>query len=321
MTSPARSPERLVVPLTIPARDEARGLGACLDSLAAACAEAEARLPVTLAPLVVLDDTRDASESIARARGIAVRRSTGGKVAAMCAGVRPAPFQIFADADIAVSRDAVAALCGTLLADPDVVVAMPAKLPHPPRRRYSPLARALHVYNARRGFSAQRTWFSGKLFAIRTSAFAIPERAELARRAAALPASPFHAYGEPLRVDDIYLSRAIVAAHGPEAIRETAGVLYFRAPETLAGMYRYYRRMRRELARIDALFPDLAAAARRYGTRTPVLAGASFEARAAYAVFASALAACKLAYAIEATAVDRFGVAPRDPWPAIAETK
>lgn len=311
---------RIAIPLAITARDEARAIGRCLDSLARAIAIAEARLPIAIAPLVVLDDTTDATGAIAAARGVPAIRSTGGKVEAQRAGLRPGPFNVFADADIVVAPDTLAALCEAMLDEPRLAIAVPPKHPLPPRRRWSPLARALHVYNARRGFSAQRTWFSGKLFAIR--AWAMPDAREIARRARALPARPFAGYGEPLRVDDIYLSRAIVHAHGPDAIRETArGALWFRAPETLGGMYRYYRRMRRELERIDALFPELAPTQRAYGTRRATLAGASVGARAAYGTFQVALAACRVAYRAERFAVDRLGVPAGDPWPAIAETK
>src|SRR5258707_703905 len=70
------------------------------------------------------------------------------------------------------------------------------------------LAEAIHLYNLHRGFSAERTWFSGKLFAIR--AWSIPTRAELGPRLRAL--EPFYRL-DGLRVDDIYLSRATIAAH------------------------------------------------------------------------------------------------------------
>lgn len=309
------------IPLAVTARDEARSIGACLDSLAVAIAIAEARCAIRIARLVVVDDSRDATAAIALARNWPIARSTGGKVEAQRAAQRPGPFQIFADADIAVAPDTLAELCAAMLADPARVVAVPPKYPRPPRRAWSPLARALHVYNARRGFSAQRTWFSGKLFAIR--GWAIPDARAIAARAAALPPRPFVALAAPLRVDDIYLSRAIVHARGPGALHETAaGALWFRAPETLRGMYRYYRRMRRELERVDALFPELAPAARAYGTRRAEHAAeAPLGDRAARAVFDVALAACRAAYRVERFAVDRLGVPAGDPWPAIAETK
>jgi glycosyltransferase involved in cell wall biosynthesis len=306
----------IAIPVVVTARDEARAIGACLDSLLAAARVAEARHPVRLELVVALDDCRDATAEIAASRGVRCLACTGGKVEAQRAGLSEAPFHIFSDADIAVAPDTLAALCAVMLAEPHVEVAFPPKSPLPPHSS-SALARALHVYNARRGFSAQRTWFSGKLFAIRR--WEIPDAREIARRACALPASRFYDLAAPLRVDDIYLSRRVVSEHGPRALRETdAGEVRFRAPETWVGMYRYYRRMRRELERIDALFPESRHA---FGTRRADLAGASPAERRAWRVFQLALAGCRVAYRAERLACDRLGFAPGDPWPAIPETK
>jgi hypothetical protein len=298
-----------VIPLTIAARNEERALGPCLDSYLRAIAIAEARLAVHIDPLVVLDDTVDGSAAIAASRGIPTIASTGGKVEAQRLGVRPGPFQLFGDADVIVAPDTLVALCTAML-DDRVWVAVPDKRPLPPLRR-TPLARALHVYNARRGFSSARAWFSGKLFAIR--AWDAPDAAEIARRARALPPSRFHDFAAPLSVDDIYLSRRVVHDHGAASLRETAGVVWFRAPETWLGMYRYYRRMRRELERIEQLFPELGAHDRR---EPDLLDAASASERRAWHVFHTALAVCRLAYRVERV-VGRVS----DPWPAIAETK
>ena len=78
----------------------------------------------------------------------------------------------------------------------------------------------------------RRTWFSGKLFAIRR--WSLPAPAEVVRRAAALPPSRFYDFAAPLRVDDILLCRLALAAGGPGALRETdRGLVEYRAPETL----------------------------------------------------------------------------------------
>ncbi len=309
----------LVIPLVITARDEARALPACLDSLFAAMRVTERELAVRLAPIVILDACRDATGAIAAARGVRTLASRGrGKVEAQrtAVGACPAPVHVFCDADVLVAPDTLAALCAVILAEPGVVVATPPRAPLPPRSA-APLARALHVYNARRGFSSGRAWFSGKLFAIR--GWDVPTAAEVARRAAGLPASRFHALAAPLTVDDVYLSRRVVHDHGAAALRETTrGLLHFRAPETWRGMYRYYRRMRRELARMDALFPELRGVAPRVPDE---LAAATPAERRAWRVFEVALAACRVAYRAERLAVDRLGVPARDPWPAIAETK
>lgn len=306
------------IPVTVTARDEERALGACLDSLQAALAVAEHRLGLGFDLAVVLDECTDRTAAIAEQRGVRALTSHGGKVEAQRAALRDGPFHIFSDADIVIERDTIAGLCEAML-DETTQIAFPQKLPLPPRSR-SLLASALHVYNARRGFSSQRTWFSGKLFAIRT--WAIPDAAEIARRAHPLPVSRFYDLAAPLRVDDIFLSRNTVHVHGPGALRETAGVVRFRAPETWRGMYRYYRRMRRELERIDALFPESRDVHHRYGSRRPdELAGATPNELHAWRVFQIALAACRIAYRGERIACDHLGMRPGDPWPVIAETK
>jgi hypothetical protein len=192
--------------------------------------------------------------------------------------------------------------------------------PLPPRRR-SLLAAALHTYNLRRGFSSARSWFNGKLFAMR--AWDVPTRAALRERIEALPDDPFYDFPAGLVVDDIFLSRAVVLAHGPASIAETSrGVVLFRAPETWRGMHRYYRRMRRELERLDMLFPETVAAHRAHGRRRPdLLATASRRERVHYALFELALVACQAAYVTERAFVRHVRRAPRESWPAIEETK
>ena len=304
------------VPVTVLARDEERALGACLDSLLEALGVAATRCALAFDLAVVLDDCVDRTAAVAASRGVRTIASTGGKVEAQRAALRPGAFHIFSDADVLIGRDAIATLCEAMLADATVRVAFPRKLPLAPRAR-TVLAAALHVYNARRGFSLRRDWFSGKLFAIR--GWDVPEPAGVALRAAGLPASRFYDLAAPLRVDDVYLSRAIRFAYGAGALRETSGIVWFRAPETWRGMYRYYRRMRRELERVELLFPESRGGA--VQRRPDELADASRAERRAWRVFQLALASCRLAYRAERVACDRFGMAPSDPWPAIAETK
>lgn len=300
---------RLIVPVTVTARDEEQALGKCLDSLLAATRFAEGRLAITIDLAVVLDDCRDGTGAVAAARGVRTLTSAGGKVAAQRAALRGGPFHIFSDADILVEEATLAALCEAMLAEPSIDVAFPAKQPLPARRR-TLLAQALYVYNARRGFSSQRAWFSGKLFAIRR--WTIPEAEELARRARNLPQSRFYDYAAPLRIDDIYLSRHTTA------LRETAGLIWFRAPETWRSMYHYYRRMRRELERIAVLFPDAPVPP----PRTPdLLAAAPTSEQLLWQVFQLALAGCRIAYRVERFACEHLGRAPTDPWPVLAETK
>ena len=308
------------IPLTVTARNEERAIGLCLDSLIASKRLAEAHRSLRIDIEVVLDDCTDRTEEVVRSRGIPFVTSQGGKVEAQRRGLRPGPFQIFSDADILVSEDTLLALCEAMSADERLLVAFPPKTPLPPLR-HTPFARALHLYNRRHGFSTQRTWFSGKLFAIRR--WEVPTAEAIARRARGLRRSHFYDYASALRVDDIYLSRRAVMEGGPGALRETAtGMVYFCAPETWVGMYRYYRRMRRELERVDALFPETRDIHRAFGNRAAdLLRYATSEERAAWALFQATLRTCDAAYRLERTFVEHWRLSPVDPWPAIEETK
>lgn len=311
-----------MIPLVIAAKNEERALGACLDSLLAATAFAAEHADVRFDPVVVLDDCIDATRAVAASRGVRTLASSGGKVEAQRRGLVPgAPFHVFADADIAIERETLAALCRAM-EDPSVEVACPPRRPLAPGRR-TPLARAIHVYNLHRGFSAQRTWFNGKLFAIRR--WAIPTRAEIAERLDRLPRDGFYQAHLGLRVDDIYLSRMIVRDHGPAAIRETTeGALWFRPPETLRGMYLYFRRMRLEIERLDRIFPETRAAHRRHGVRRTdpaAVARATREERCLLHLFQAAVKGCEIAYAAERAFYLHVSPSPCADWEPIAETK
>lgn len=309
----------MIIPVTVAVKDEERCLGACLDALLAAVDHA-ARSGLRFDLLVVLDDCSDGSEDVARARGVRTLRSSGGKVEAQRAGLRGGPFAVFVDGDVLVTPPTLAALAATMLARPEVVVASPPRRPLAPVAR-GWLARALHVYNRERGFSSQATWFNGKCFAMR--GWNVPTRAELAPRVARLPADHFYNYAAGMRVDDIYLSRWVVAERGPRALAEaSAGCVYYRAPETLRGMYRYYRRMRMELERVSALFPELDAAHARFGARrADRLASAPLADRIAYVEFQLALAVCRVGYRLERAYYRNLARSDCPAWPPVEETK
>jgi glycosyltransferase involved in cell wall biosynthesis len=311
-----------MIPLVVTAKNEERALGACLDSLLASAAFALENKGICFDPVVILDDCTDATAAVAASRGVRTIASSGGKVEAQRAGLRAgAAFQIFADADIAVEVETLAALARAM-DDPSVEVACPPRRPVAPARR-TPIARAIHVYNAHRGFSAQRSWFNGKLFAIRR--WAIPTRAELAPRLANLPPDRFYQAHLGLRVDDIYLSRLIVREHGPGAIRETdEGALWFRPPETLRGMYRYFRRMRMEVERLDRIFPETRPTHEKHGIRRTdpaAVARATAGERRLFRLFQAAVKGCEVAYAAERAFYLHLARSPIDDWTPIAETK
>lgn len=326
MNDPHRVEPVVEVPVVVCARNEERAIGATLGALLAAVRHAEARSSVRYALMVVLDDTTDGTAAVvARHAGVCTVESHGGKVEAQRAGVRhfasrAPPFIVFCDADVRPSEDALLALSSLLFERAEVEVAACPLRPLAPRRS-TLVAAASHTYNRRRGFSSSRTWFNGKLFAMR--AWSVPSRAALQSRIARLPRDPFYDFDVGLVVDDIYLSRMVVREHGPGAIVETErGCVSYRAPETWRGMNRYYRRMRRELERLDLLFPETRPVHMAHGRRRPdLLSDAPLRERVRHAVFRVALAACHAAYVTERAWVRHVRRAPRAFWPPIAETK
>jgi glycosyltransferase involved in cell wall biosynthesis len=307
----------ITVPLTICAKNEASSIRVCLTSLLESVRFAEVRHGLRIDPLVVLDDCTDETEAIVASLGVATRLSRGGKVEAQRAGLRPGPFQLFADADIAVEPQTLAALCVRMKTEPDLWIAMPRKLPLPPRRQ-TLLAQALYRYNATRGYSSQRRWFNGKLFAIRR--WAVPNAAEVHARARTLAPDRLLELDRQMRVDDIFLSRAAAKAFGDKAFAEVEeGRIYFRAPETFAGMYAYYRRMRLEMERCDRLFPETARVGGADGHRNKdLLRPADWG---WLGIFNLALILCRLRFTCLRIGTRYFARSPGPMWPAIEETK
>ncbi len=313
------------IPVIVCAKNEARAIGACLESLGAAIAHAEARSDARFSLRVVADDCTDDTESIASTHGVSVLRSRGGKVEAQRAAFdREAPFCIFSDADVVVAADTILGLYEAMSRHPHVRVATPPRVPVPPRRS-SLLARAIHLYNLRRGFQRRLTWFNGRLFAIR--AWHVPTREELAPRLACVRAidDDFYRLARGLTVDDIYLSRTIVSAGGPAALMESPrGCVYFRAPETWRGAYRYYRRMRREIERLDRLFPETRDIHLRYGLRQidrERRAQSPLRERASLTLFQLAVLTFRAAYRFDRAYYRHLSPTPCTEWTPITETK
>jgi glycosyltransferase involved in cell wall biosynthesis len=303
----------VIIPVIIAAHNEERAIGHCLDSLIASARAAEERLPVRFHLIAVLDDCTDGTRAVVQQRkSVEILVSSGGKVEAQRrATSMDAPFRVYADADLLADRDALGSLAQAMLEDRHLLAAFPKLEPLPPKRR-TPLAKALHLYNLRRGFSSQRTWFNGKFFALRK--ISLPSREEVRSRARLLPKSKFFDYDQGLIADDILLSRRVLLLGGPNALRETDGHVRYRAPETLRGMYFYYRRLRREITRTDALFPETQGA---HQTRVAdLLPQAPLREKALHAIFQCALMICRAFYRLEVA-----GSFETDPWPAIAETK
>jgi hypothetical protein len=200
-----------------------------------------------------------------------------------------------------------------------VQIAYPRKKPLAPVRG-TLLASALHCYNRVNGFQEPRRYFNGKFFAIRD--WQVPTRAELQPRLTALPVDRFYDFHAGLRVDDIWLSRDVLRRHGPGAIREVEhGDIQFRAPETFRGMYRTYHRMRREIERLNRMFPETVPVHQQRGYDWNAVRRAPAKDRWLWRVFRLALGACRVRYRCEKFFYQRVSATTCAPWKPIEETK
>lgn len=299
------------VRVVIPAHNEAACIGAALRSVQEAIAAAEAARPERYEVVVALDRCTDDTARIALDnQGVTVVTAPSpGKVEALRAGAAGAvgPWVVILDADVVLRPDTLRALAEAL-DEPTAFAASPPRVPAPPRRS-TPLARAIYHYNLNQGWSPSRPWLSGRCLATRT--LALPDPAEVARRQAALTPDPW--LDGPILADDIYLSRWVAAHHGAAALRSSGGAVTFRPPETLDEVVATWRRLSRELARMDRLYPEWPGPPRAEA-RVP------WRDRGHAALFGVALAVAKRRVAQEAAAA-RAGGAVAEGWARIASSK
>ena len=305
--------------LGITAKNEEATIGETLSSLLAAIRRAETEALLLFDPVVILDDCTDRTGEIAHRLGIRTIASTGGIVEAQRHLSGAKPFAVLCDADIFIEEPALAALCRTMLDNPALQVAYAAKTPLPPRSR-SLLAGALYCYNRVNGFQHERRYFNGRFFAIRD--WQVPTLAELQPRLARLPVNRFYDFHAGMRIDDIYLSRDLLQRHGPDAIREVPGArIHFRPPESFAGMYQTYRRMRLEIERLDILFPETKPAHQQRGYDWVAVRRAPTRDRVLWRAFRLALGICMARYAVERFYYQYFATDFCPAWPPILESK
>jgi glycosyltransferase involved in cell wall biosynthesis len=311
---------RTEIILAVTARNEATVIADCLRSILKAARFAEERLPLCWRLVAVLDECTDDTEAIVRCVGsFEVIHSTGGLVEAQRTVANRTPFVIYADADILLDRSALFVLCREMLATPALIVAYPRKAPLRPQRA-SLLAAALYEYNRLNGFQDTRRYFNGKLFAIRD--WRVPALSELCPRLAKLPADGFYRLHDALQIDDIYLSRDILRRHGSDSIREVADAqIYFRPPETFSGMYHTYRRMRREIERLNILFPESIPAHQNRRLNRAALRAAPAREQFLWLCFQLWLRLCMMRYRWEKFYYQHLASDPCPTWPAISETK
>lgn len=306
--------------LALCARNEEQSLPGCLRSVVRSVESAEMRLPLRFDIVVVADDCTDRTVTIAESfRRVRVLTSSGGKVQAQRRVAKTTPFVLFCDADILLTDDTVTAVCEAMLADSRLQIAYPVKHPLAPKR-VTLLADALYCYNRVNGFQERRRYFNGKFFAIRD--WQVPTLAELRPRLAALPVDRFYDFHAGVNVDDIWLSRDILRRYGADAICEVArGPIWYRPPETFAGMYRTYHRMRREIERLNRMFPETIGVHQKRRYDWQAVRRASPKDRWLWRVFRGALGACQLRYHSEKFYYQRFSVTPCPSWKPIEETK
>lgn len=328
------------ITVAVTAHNEEASIATTLESLQRSIAHAEAHGPDTFDLVVVLDRCTDRTEAIASGfAGLRCLNVTGGlieaqRVVAEGAGVAVefdpdfgpvelcARFVVFCDADVEVGVEALHELASALRSDSTLVVAYAASVPAPPARS-TLLANALHTYNANDGFEVARHFFSGRCFAIRS--WQMPRRADLDERLGKIGPDRFFRFHDGLVADDIYLSKSIAHQFGSDALRRVpTAVVVFRPPATLTGMYRYARRMRAEVHRVDRLFPelrrhDLPAVGRRLDRAR--LAAASRREQLHWLVFQVAYRWCLLRYFVDRNYYRYVAKEPCPLWPTVIESK
>ena len=304
------------VRIVVPARNEAGRLGQCLLALLGSMDRAHAH---SCELVVVVDRCGDDTAAIARGFNVAVIDCPApfGKVEALRAGMADVVSDIVigVDADVVVGPRTIGSLIDALDADSRLLAACPPLQPLPPLQR-TPLAWALYRYNRQRGFSSERRWLNGRCWATRP--FTFPTAASMEQRADDAGLAVDHPLRGPLLADDVWLSRQVVDIGGDDAIAvvETDAV-FFRPPATLEGMSRYWRRLQRELGRVDVLFPELP---RPPARRPDLLASAPITDHVAWWIFQVALAWCRWRGVDDDDDDDDDGNGV-DTWPIVAESK
>lgn len=303
------------ITIAVTAKNEEQTIQKTLQSIQKSIQYAEGTGVASYRLLVALNDTTDTTETQIP-KGIEVLQTKGGLVEAQRAVAHHQPFVIYSDADILVSENAVYELTRTMLDNPTLKVAYTNKIPNPPARK-SLLALALHTYNLNYGFETKRRHFNGTFFAIRN--WSIPPYERFSNEVS----DNFYNLKAGVLADDIYLSKSILAEYGESAIAEIhAASIRYQAPETLSGMYRYYRRMRLELTRIAMLFPEMQLKQPfSKSTDWDKLANASSEEKFHWLIFQIAFRICKARYQLDRIYYSNFSNSICPIWPPVTETK
>jgi glycosyltransferase involved in cell wall biosynthesis len=309
-----------LITIGVTARNEAACIRRTLESLLHSVAQAVREGLADYHVVAILDECTDGTERVVREfPNVHVAHSSGGLIEAQRTISTKRPFVIFCDADILVGANVITALSRAMLSDPKLQVTYPRKRPLRPMRR-TLLAAALYCYNRVEGFQTSRRYFNGKLFAIRD--WQAPTIEQLQPRLAGLTDDRFYNYHSGLRVDDIWLSRDILLRHGAQAIREVeAAEISYQPPETLTGMYRMYLRMRREIERLNVLFPESVPAHQARQHDREAERRAPVTDRLLLRVFNLALVWCKIRYRMDRFYYQNLSSETMDAWKPVSETK
>lgn len=304
----------------VTARNEERCIASTLTSLIEAAKWAEERHVASYDLVAVLDECTDGTERMVRIFSrVRIIHAKGGLIEAQRLLAQSRPFVIYCDADILVSENVLAELTRAMLADPALQVAYPRKRALPPLRS-TLMAEAIYCYNLVEGFQHARRYFNGKLFAIRD--WRAPTLVELAPRLAKLPVDRFYDCHSGLQADDIWLSRDILMRCGDDAVKEVAGAeIAYRPAETLSGMYRIYLRMRREIERLNQMFPESMPAHQQRGYDWEAERLAPLRDRLLWRVFRLALGLCQLRYRAERFYYQHLSPTSVQAWKPIIESK
>lgn len=195
--------------------------------------------------------------------------SEPGKMNAQMAIVRNRQFKdapvCFADADILMGRATLAALHNKLTTDSRCMVSYAHVEPHYDNKHNgnsSSFPDLLFSHYNYRKHQPPRNYFHGRTFMMRDAhpleemGIDLAERVERVRQIDPWYVNHLGLEKGPL-IDDIYLSRVIVAEHGLDAIAEVPDArILFHPPTTVEDYFRVLERTRAEIKRLDLLYPE-----------------------------------------------------------------
>lgn len=241
----------------------------------ASLVEAIHHLPrnVNVEVVYCLNGCTDGSENLLRNMTIASRRmenmaiieSAPGKMNAQQAILAQRNFKdapvCFADADITMAPSTLMALYQRLATDPHCQVAYARVEPHYPGQP-TPFQDLLLSHYLYRKHQPPRNYIHGRTFMMRDSGLLehmnddLGERLEQVRSNSPEYVS-FLGLEDGPKIDDIYLSRIIVAKYGLNAIAEvTDAEVAFHPPATFEDYIRVMERTLTEIKRLDVLYPE-----------------------------------------------------------------